>query len=51
LEVPKVIPYKSEMGNEYIRERPLEEIVTKIMSPPVEDKDQSDKEEDNSVLN
>ncbi len=39
------------MGNEYIKERPLEEIVTKIMSPPVKDKDESDKEEDNSVLN
>ena len=51
LEVPKVIPYKSEMGNEYIKERPLEEIVTKIMSPPVKDEDESDKEEDNSVLN
>lgn len=50
LEVPKVIPYKSEMGNDYIKERPLEEIVTKLMSPPVDDKEESDKEEDPSAL-
>jgi hypothetical protein len=38
------------MGNDYIKERPLEEIVTKLMSPPVDDKEESDKEEDPSAL-
>jgi hypothetical protein len=38
------------MGNDYIKERPLEEIVTKLMSPPVDDKEESDNEEDPSAL-
>jgi len=37
LEVPKVTPYSTEMGNQYIRERPLAEIVSKLMSPPPEE--------------
>ena len=50
LEVPKVTPYKSEMGNDYIRERSLNEIVAKLMSPPVEEKEESEKEEE-PILN
>ena len=50
LEVPKVTPYKSEMGNDYIRERSLNEIVVKLMSPPVEEKEESEKEEE-PILN
>ena len=33
LTVPEVTEFKSEMGNEYIRERPLEEIIDKLMTP------------------
>lgn len=50
LEVPKVTPYKSEMGNNYIKERNLEEIVAKLMSSPVDDKEETDKEEE-PILN
>ena len=39
LTVPEVTPFQSEMGNEYIRERPLEEIVEKMMQPTVEEEE------------
>lgn len=45
-----MIPYKSEMGNNYIKERPLEEIVARLMSPPVDEKEESEKEEE-PILN
>ena len=40
LEVPTVTEFKSEMENEYIRERPLQEIIDKLMVP------QEDEEEE-----
>jgi len=49
LQVPKVTLFKSEMGNDYIRERPLAEIVTRLMSPPINDLE-SEKEEEMPVL-
>ena len=33
LEVPDVTEFQSEMGNKYIRERPLQEIIDKLMTP------------------
>ena len=39
LEVPQVTPFQSESGNKYIRERPLEEIVDKLMLPPPEEEE------------
>ena len=33
-------PFESEMGNKYIRERPLEEIVDKLMLPPPEEEEE-----------
>jgi len=33
LEVPTVTEFKSTMENEYIRERPLQEIIDKLMTP------------------
>lgn len=49
LEVPKVQIFKTEMGNQYIRERPLEEIITKIMTP-ADYKDEETPEEDPAVV-
>jgi hypothetical protein len=37
------------MGNQYIRERPLEEIITKIMTP-ADYKDEETPEEDPAVV-
>jgi hypothetical protein len=51
LEVPKVTTFQSEMGNKYVRERTLAEIVTVIMSPPPEEDADSEKEEDIALLN
>ena len=51
LEVPKVTTFESEMGNKYIRERTLDEIVTVIMSPAPEEEEESEKEEDTNLLN
>lgn len=39
LEVPQVTPFKSEMGNEYVRERTTDEIATKLMEMPKEEED------------
>lgn len=47
LEVPKVTPFASEMGNNYIRERPLEEIVERMMKP-ADAGDDSEKEEEST---
>ena len=47
LEVPKVTPFASEMGNNYIRERPLEEIVERMMKP-ADAGDDSEKEEESA---
>jgi len=51
LAVPEVTPFQSEMGNEYIRERPLEEIVEKMMQPPVEEEEETEEEEDHQNSN
>lgn len=40
LEVPTVTEFKSEMGNAYIRERPLEEIIDKLMTPQEEEEEE-----------
>lgn len=40
LEVPKVTDFKSEMQNEYIRERPLQEIIDNLMVPQEEEEDE-----------
>lgn len=39
------------MGNKYIRERLLEEIVTKMMTPQVDEAEESDKEHEETNLN
>ena len=38
------------MGNKYIRERPLEEIVDKIMLPPPEEEEEEKKEDAEQVV-
>lgn len=38
-------PFESESGNKYIRERPLEEIVDKLMLPPPEEEEEPAQEE------
>ena len=40
LEVPTVTEFKSEMENEYIRERPLQEIIDKLMVPQEEEEEE-----------
>ena len=40
LAVPEVTAFKSEMGNEYIRERPLQEIIDKLMTPQEEEEEE-----------
>lgn len=40
LEVPTVTDFKSEMENEYIRERPLQEIIDKLMVPQEEEEEE-----------
>ncbi len=44
LEVPTVTEFKSEMGNEYVRERPLEEIIDKLMTPQEEEVEEKQEE-------
>lgn len=39
LEVPDVTEFQSEMGNKYIRERPLQEIIDKLMTPQEEEEE------------
>ena len=45
LDVPKPIPFCSEMGNKYIQERPLFEVVERMMKS-AESPEESDKEEE-----
>ena len=42
LEVPEVTPFKSEMENTYIRERPLMEIIEKLMIPQEEEEEEKE---------
>ena len=44
LEVPTVTDFKSEMENEYIRERPLQEIIDKLMVPQEEEEEEKAEE-------
>ena len=46
LEVPTVTPFKSEMGNEYVRERTTDEIATKLMEMPKEEEEEKEEVED-----
>ena len=39
LEVPQVTNFESEMGNKYIRERPLAEIIDKLLVPQEEEEE------------
>ena len=40
LEVPTVTEFESEMGNKYIRERPLQEIIDNLMTPQEEEEEE-----------
>jgi len=44
LEVPTVTEFASEMGNKYIRERPLQEIIDKLMTPQEEEEEEKPEE-------
>ena len=44
LEVPTVTEFESEMGNKYIRERPLDEIIQKLMTPQEEEEEAKEEE-------
>ena len=46
LEVPKVSDYATEMGNQYVVERHLDEIAIKLMEPPKEDEPEEEKKEE-----
>lgn len=37
LAVPQVTEFDSEMGNKYVRERTFEEIIMRLLEPPVEE--------------
>lgn len=42
--VPQVTEFKSEMGNQYVRERQYIEIAQKLMEPPKEDEEEKKKD-------
>ena len=48
--MPEVTEFSSEMGNNYIRERPLEEIIEKLMTPQEEEEeDKKDEKTDDAA--
>ena len=49
LPVPGTTPYVSESNNKYVRERPIDEIITKLLTPQ-EDEESDGPEEDKEEL-
>ena len=44
--MPEVTPYTAESGNKYIREKPLEEIIEKLLTPQEEEESDDEEEKD-----